>query len=79
MSELSHLQALQANLTNEKARLSKALNPKEIEARTVWVSQLEKEIAQEIEFLKKKGIHIDDIDPSIQAMSDDELMAELLS
>lgn len=79
MNELSHLQALQANLANEKGRLLKASNPKEIEARTVWVSQLEKEIAQEIEFLKKKGIHIDDIAPSIQAMSDDELMAELLS
>lgn len=73
-----HYEALMIRLSNEKARLASCTKPKEIELRKVWVAGIEKEIANEVEFLKSKGIEvyasIDDL-----FMSDDELMNELLS
>lgn len=73
-----HYEALMIRLSNEKARLAACTKPKEIELRKVWVAGIEKEIANEVEFLKSKGIEvyasIDDL-----FMSDDELMNELLS
>jgi hypothetical protein len=69
MNNTEHLVALQSHLSNEKARLSAAKSVGEIAARKVIVSQIEKEIARECEFLA--------IDPFINAMSDDELLAEL--
>lgn len=73
-----HYEALMNRLSNEKSRLAACANPKEIELRKVWVAGIEKEIANEVEFLKDKGIEvyasIDDL-----FMSDDELMNELLS
>lgn len=78
MYDTTHYVALMTRLSNEKARLAACTKPKEIELRKVWVAGIEKEIANEVEFLKSKGIEvyasIDDL-----FMSDDELMNELLS
>jgi hypothetical protein len=64
---MDHLSALQLRLSNERIRLSQATNKGEIELRTVWVKQLEKEVDGEYKFLNKDN-----------AMSDDELLKELL-
>lgn len=63
---MDHLSALQLRLSNERIRLSQATNKKEIELRTVWVKQMEKEVEGEIKFL------------SVNEMSADELLKELL-
>lgn len=67
--DTTHLVALQKGLSAEKERLHTAKG-KEAELRSVWVAQLEKEIADEFKFLG--------IEPSVPEMSDDELMKELL-
>jgi hypothetical protein len=64
-----HLDALELSLSHERARLATATKKSEIAQRTVWVQQIEKEIAGEKAFL---GIR-----DSVCTMSDDELMAEL--
>ncbi len=64
---MNHLSALQLRLSNERIRLSQATNKGEIELRTVWVKQLEKEIEGELKFLDQHN-----------TMSDDELLKELL-
>jgi hypothetical protein len=64
---MDHLSALQLRLSNERIRLSQATNKGEIELRTVWVKQLEKEIQGEVKFLAQHN-----------TMSDDELLKELL-
>jgi hypothetical protein len=64
---MDHLSALQLRLSNERIRLSQATNKGEIELRTVWAKQLEKEVDGEYKFLNKDN-----------AMSDDELLKELL-
>jgi hypothetical protein len=63
---MDHLSALQLRLSNERIRLSQTTNKAEIELRTVWVKQLEKEVDGEYKFLNKDN-----------AMSDDELLKEL--
>lgn len=68
--DFTHLNALQHSLHNEKQRLANAVDSKEIELRKVWVSQLEKEISREYDFL---GIdQVEEIE-----MSDDDLLAQL--
>jgi len=62
---MTHLNALQLRLLNERARLAVARSAQEIEARTVWVAQIEKEIAAEAQFA------------ALPEMSDDDLMREL--
>jgi hypothetical protein len=70
MTDTSHLVALHQNLSAEKARLAAATAEGDIALRTVWVAQLEREIAAERAFL---GLTADEpVD-----MSDDELLAEL--
>ena len=64
-----HLNELRHRLDRETARLAAATKPREIEIRTVWVKQTEKEIAAEVAFLGKQGV-----DPE---MTDDELLAAL--
>lgn len=44
---MRHIDYLQNQLYAEKGRLALAKNPGEIELRTVWVRQLEREIAAE--------------------------------
>ena len=72
MTDLTHLNALELNLSHERVRLSQATNQQDIALRKVWVAQLEREIADERKFL---GIvSTDDADLSI-----DDLFAELQS
>lgn len=66
---MTHLHALNLNLSNERIRLSNAKTNGEIQLRSIWIAQLEKEIAEEEIFL---GINKLDI-------SDDDLLADLLS
>lgn len=62
---MNHLDALELRLSNERVRLAAAKRSSEIELRTVWVAQIEKEIAAE----KARSTEVE--------MSDDELLAEL--
>lgn len=71
--DLSHLDALEYRLHNERVRLSCARTHKEIEIRKVWVSQIEREIEHERQFL---GLTITDVDRN-DDITDDELLAEL--
>ena len=64
---MDHLSALQLRLSNERIRLNQATNKGEIELRTVWVKQLEKEVQGELKFLDQHN-----------TISDDELLKELL-
>jgi len=74
-----HYVALMTRLSNEKAYLAAATKQSEIELRTVWIAQIEKEIAQEELFLKSKGISVFQTSSSeIDSMSEDDLLAELL-
>jgi len=73
--QMTHLNALQLSLSNERNRLAKAKTQGERDLRKVWVAQIEKEIAHEIEFLGNHADYIEQ-DPSIE-MSDDELLAAL--
>jgi hypothetical protein len=70
MTDFSHLDALQVRLSHERDYLAKAKTQKEIELRTVWIAQIQKEIANEYKFLG--------IDPATEIeMTDDELLAAL--
>jgi len=71
MTDPSHLDALQLRLSHERTHLANAKTPSERELRKVWVAQIEREIAHEMDFLGKT------IDPDIANMSDDELLAAL--
>jgi len=62
---MTHLNALQVSLSNERSRLANAKTEGEKALRSVWVKQLEKEVASE-----EKNFPTCD-------MSDDELLAEL--
>ncbi len=66
---MKHLHALNLNLSNERIRLSNAKTDGEIELRSIWIAQLEKEIAGEETFLEINKFYI----------SDDDLLADLLS
>lgn len=66
----THLGYLELQLSNERSRLADAKSDGERELRKVWVSQLEREIAGEIEFIGGNRQGLAD-------MSDDELLAEL--
>ena len=79
MYTTEHYVALMANLSNERQRLSCATSQGEIELRSVWVQQLEKEIAHEVEFLASKGINVYAAENEVDDMSDDDLLNELMS
>lgn len=66
---MKHLHALNLNLSNERIRLSNAKTDGEIELRSIWIAQLEKEISEEEKLLSLKQ-------PDI---SDDDLLSELFS
>lgn len=63
--DMTHLDALELRLSHERARFAKDNS----ELRAVWITQLEREIAQERAFLG--------IDATLPDMSDNELLAEL--
>lgn len=69
MINTSHLDALQDRLASERSRLWAATTPSETALRTVWVTQLEKEVDREYQFL---GLTRDTVE-----LSDDALLAEL--
>ena len=71
MADMSHLNALQLRLSNEREYLRQAKNDGERKLREVWISQIEREIASEYSFLG--------IAPSTVALSDEALLAEILS
>ena len=51
MTDFSHLDALELGLSHERARLNLARSPLEIQYRSIWVRQYEREIASERELL----------------------------
>jgi hypothetical protein len=51
MTDLTHVHALELNLSHERMRLFAAKSEGERELRAVWVRQLEKEIEAEYKFL----------------------------
>lgn len=63
---MSHLNALLLNLSNERVRLANAKTQGERELRSVWVKQLEKEVANE-----KTNF-------SVEEITEDDLLVELL-
>ena len=67
---MTHLDALEAGLSHERARLAQAKGEGERQLRTVWVAQLEKEVATERAFLGLTECPEDN-------MSDAELLAAL--
>lgn len=71
MTDLSHLTALEAGLSHERARLDTAKSAGERAHRQVWVRQYEKQIADE-----KARCGVADVTCDL---SDDELLAELLA
>ena len=74
MADTSHLVALHTRLSHERARLAEACKPGEIALRTVWVAQIEREIAGEYERL---GMSPDPVD--LDGMTDDELLLGLMA
>lgn len=70
MEKFNHLTALQESLSREKVRLANATNQNERKFRLQRIAMVEKEIAGEYKFL---GMD------KIAAMSDDELLAELVA
>ncbi len=69
---MTHLDAIQLRLSNERVRLSNAKTDAERELRQVWANQTERELVAEYAFL---GIE----QPSITDISADNLLAELLA
>lgn len=65
-----HIDALRLGLSNERLRLAKATSPAEATLRRVWVSQCEKELAGELQFLGMPPDTLKDLD-------DDQLLKEL--
>ncbi len=65
----NHLNALQLRLSHERARLTAAKGRAEIGLRTIWVAQIEKEIAREEMALGGQFEHVE--------LSDDELLRAL--
>lgn len=64
---MTHLNALELRLSDERGYLAKAKTEGERELRRVWIAQIEKEIAGERVFVAKQD-----------EMTDDDLLAELL-
>ena len=78
--DTSHLNALEVNLSNTRNRAAAAKTRIQKEGYAVAVRGLEREIAQEREFLKKKypgSTEFGEIPKEIQEMSEEDLMREL--
>lgn len=57
----THLNALLIGLSNERARLANAKSQGEIDLRTVWVRQLEREVEAEEGFMQKYEVSDDEL------------------
>lgn len=66
---MTHLNALQVRLSNERNYFAKAKTANEQALRKVWIAQIEKEIAFETKFIGEQA-------PEVE-MTDDELLAAL--
>jgi hypothetical protein len=71
--DTTHLNALELALSNERIRLANATTESEKKLRSVWITQMEKEIEGEKKFLNEQPTHDVDTD-----MTDAELLRELL-
>ena len=67
--DTSHLTAIHERLYRERRRLSEATSKQERALRTVWVAQIEKELADELAHLG--------LSAEVGEIGDDELLAEL--
>jgi hypothetical protein len=76
MYDTTHYTALMTRLSNERGYLALATKQSEIELRSVWIKQIEKEIAQEAEFLKSKGIDVYQ-STADNTLTDEDLLNEL--
>lgn len=76
MYDTTHHAALMTRLSNEKGYLAVAKSKSEIELRSVWIKQIEKEIVQEAEFLKSKGVDVYQATTD-NTLSDEDLLDEL--
>lgn len=74
--DTSHYTALMARLSNEKKYLSLATKETEKQLRCVWIKQIEKELADEAEFLLTKGIDVY-ASKEDNKLTDDEILKEL--
>ena len=72
-NSFEHLEALELRLFHNRERLAKCNSKNATELYKVWIAQNEKEIADEIAFLAKKGI----VRPAVEEMTTDELLAAL--
>jgi len=72
--DLSHLEAIQARIGREKARLAAATSENDRAYRQREIVAAEKELAAEYKFLGIAPLTAEEI-----AMSDDEILAELFS
>lgn len=66
---MTHLDALELRLHNERSRLGLAKTDQERQMRRVWIAGIQKEIDSELAFLGRQSIEL--------SLSDDELLAEL--
>lgn len=66
---MNHLDVLNLCLSNERIRLAAATTESEIALRTVWVAQLDREVAAELAFTGSVA--------SVTALSDDDLLSQL--
>lgn len=62
MTDLTHLHALELNLSHERVRLFAAKSPGERALRAVWVDKLQREIDAEYTFLGIKPETLSDED-----------------
>lgn len=70
--DLTHLDALNLRLSHERSYLARAKFSGEIELRSVWIRQIEREIEVECRLLGIDACHAN-------AASDEELLSELFS
>lgn len=83
MLDLTHLDAIDLRLSHERARVTDARNAKDRAFREHNVRMIERERVGELAFLAKQGyvepapMSLDDIPAEIDALDDDELLAQL--
>ncbi len=66
---MTHLETLELKLSHERNRLAQSQNANERKLRSIWVTQLEKEIEDEKRFIGNKTDN--------ESMSVDQILAEL--
>ncbi len=75
MLDLTHLEAIELRLSHERARAAAAKPGKARDWRNHNVRMIERERENEIAFLTARGFTVPTLDD--EAMTDDELLAEL--